>query len=53
MKVPKDVQERYEKLKKSVEKHRYEYHVLNKQEISDEALDSLKKELVDIVFQCF
>ena len=48
MKVPKDVQERYEKLKKSVEKHRYEYHVLNKQEISDEALDSLKKELVDI-----
>jgi len=48
MKIPKEVIERYEKLKKMVEKHRYLYHVLDKQEISDEALDSLKKELVEI-----
>jgi len=46
--VPKSDKERYEKLKKTVEKHRYNYHVLNKQDISDEALDSLKQELVEI-----
>lgn len=49
--VPKETRQRYEKLKKSVEQHRYEYHVLNKQSISDEALDSLKRELVDIESQ--
>ena len=46
--VPKSDKERYEKLKKTVEKHRYNYHVLDRQDISDEALDSLKRELVDI-----
>jgi DNA ligase (NAD+) len=35
-------------LRKTIEKHRYAYHVLDKLEISEEALDSLKKELVDI-----
>lgn len=45
---PKDVIERLALLKKAIEKHRYNYHVLDKQDISDEALDSLKKELVDI-----
>lgn len=47
-KVPTGVQKRYQKLKESIETHRYNYHVLNAQDISDEALDSLKKELVDI-----
>jgi len=39
---------RIEKLKKAINYHRYLYHVLDKQEISDEALDSLKKELFDL-----
>jgi DNA ligase (NAD+) len=40
--------ERIEKLKKEINHHRYLYHVLDKQEISDAALDSLKKELFDL-----
>jgi len=36
---------RIEKLKKEINHHRYLYHVLDKQEISDAALDSLKREL--------
>lgn len=40
--------ERIEKLRKVIDHHRYLYHVLDKQEISDEALDSLKKELFDL-----
>lgn len=36
---------RIEKLKNAINKYRYIYHVLNKSEISDEALDSLKHEL--------
>jgi len=39
------VKKRIEKLKKVISYHRYLYHVLNKQEISDAALDSLKREL--------
>jgi DNA ligase (NAD+) len=39
---------RIEKLKKEIEYHRHLYHVLDKQEISDAAMDSLKKELVDL-----
>ena len=37
--------QRIEKLKKEINHHRYLYHVLDKQEISDAALDSLKHEL--------
>ena len=37
--------DRIEKLKKLINHHRYLYHVLDKQEITDEALDSLKHEL--------
>ncbi|HEY4497933.1 MAG TPA: NAD-dependent DNA ligase LigA [Candidatus Paceibacterota bacterium] len=37
--------ERIEKLKRLINRYRYAYHVLNKSEISDEALDSLKHEL--------
>ncbi|MBI3420805.1 MAG: NAD-dependent DNA ligase LigA [Candidatus Sungbacteria bacterium] len=33
------------KLKKEIDHHRYLYHVLDRQEISDAALDSLKQEL--------
>ncbi len=36
---------RIDALKKEIEKHRYLYHVLDRQEISDAALDSLKHEL--------
>lgn len=39
---------RIEKLKKLIDRHRYLYHVLDRQEISPEALDSLKKELFDL-----
>lgn len=37
--------QRIEKLRKVIDYHRYLYHVLNRQEISDAALDSLKHEL--------
>lgn len=37
--------QRIEKLKKEIDHYRYEYHVLDKQDISDAALDSLKDEL--------
>ncbi len=43
-----EAKERIGKLKKTINHHRYLYHVLDKQEISDEALDSLKKELFDL-----
>lgn len=48
MTVPKDVRQRHENLKKTIDEHRYNYHVLNKESISIEALDSLKHELVAI-----
>ncbi len=41
----KSAKTRIEKLKKEINRHRYLYHVLDKQEISDAALDSLKHEL--------
>jgi len=41
----KEAKERIEKLKKLINYHRYLYHVLDKEEISSEALDSLKHEL--------
>lgn len=41
-------EQRIEKLKKTINHHRYLYHVLDRQEISDSALDSLKKELFDL-----
>jgi DNA ligase (NAD+) len=44
----KEVEKRIEKLKKEINYHRYLYHVLDRQEISDAALDSLKKELFDL-----
>src|SRR3989338_939389 len=47
-KIPNEITERLNKLKKTIEHHRYLYHVLDKQEISDAALDSLKYELTKI-----
>jgi DNA ligase (NAD+) len=38
-------------LRKEIDHHRYQYHVLNTQEISEAALDSLKKELFDLEAQ--
>ncbi len=43
--APKDIKERVKKLRETIEKYRYEYHVLNKSDITPEALDSLKDEL--------
>ncbi|HPV70746.1 MAG TPA: NAD-dependent DNA ligase LigA [Candidatus Magasanikbacteria bacterium] len=40
-----EAQERLTKLRQEIEHHRYLYHVLDRQEISDAALDSLKHEL--------
>jgi DNA ligase (NAD+) len=44
----KDALERLRVLRATIEKHRYLYHVLDRSEISPEALDSLKRELVEI-----
>lgn len=43
-----EAKERIGYLKKTIEHHRYLYHVLDRQEMSDMALDSLKRELGDI-----
>ncbi len=40
-----EAKKRIEKLKAEIDHHRYLYHVLDRQEISDAALDSLKHEL--------
>lgn len=44
----KDATERLAVLRKTIDHHRYLYHVLDRSEISPEALDSLKRELVEI-----
>ncbi len=44
----KQASQRVKQLRREVEHHRYLYHVLDKSEISDGALDSLKKELADL-----
>ncbi len=44
----KAAKERIEKLRAAINKYRYSYHVLDKSEISEEALDALKKELFDL-----
>ena len=43
-----EAKKRIEKLKALIDHHRYLYHVLDKEEISEAALDSLKKELFDL-----
>ncbi len=44
----KEAKKRIEKLKEVINYHRYLYHVLNKQEISESVLDSLKHELFQL-----
>jgi DNA ligase (NAD+) len=44
----KEIKERVFKLRESIEHHRYNYHVLDNEEISAEALDSLKRELSEL-----
>jgi len=43
-----EAKKRAEKLRQEINKYRYQYHVLDKLEISEAALDSLKKELYDL-----
>ena len=43
-----EAKQRIEKLKTVIDHHRYLYHVLDSQEISDGALDSLKHELKEL-----
>ena len=43
-----EVRARVKKLRAEIEHHRYLYHVLDKVEISDAALDSLKHELAEL-----
>jgi len=43
-----EARKRIEKLKEVINYHRYLYHVLDRQEISDAALDSLKHELYEL-----
>ena len=45
------VKDRVSKLRDSINRYRYEYHVLDKLSISEEALDSLKKELYDLEYK--
>ena len=46
--IMQDIKTRVEKLKETINHHRYLYHVLDRQEISDAALDSLKYELAEL-----
>lgn len=46
--IPKDVQARYNKLKNAINRYRTLYHVYDREEISQAALDSLKHELTEI-----
>lgn len=46
--IPQHIQERAKKLRETIEHHRYLYHVLDRQEMSEAALDSLKRELAEI-----
>src|SRR3989344_1365763 len=46
--TPKDVQARYDRIKKTINRYRTMYHVYDKEEISQQALDSLKHELSEI-----
>jgi len=46
--IPKEIRTRYDKLKTTIQRYRVAYHVYDKEEISQEALDSLKHELTEI-----
>ncbi|WKZ26974.1 MAG: NAD-dependent DNA ligase LigA [Candidatus Paceibacterota bacterium] len=46
--VSRAIEQRIAKLREAINRHRYLYHVEDRQELSDEVLDSLKKELFDL-----
>ncbi len=46
--IPREIKDRLKKLKETIDHHRYLYHVLDKEEITPAALDSLKHELSEI-----
>ncbi|MCR4279516.1 MAG: NAD-dependent DNA ligase LigA [Candidatus Zambryskibacteria bacterium] len=48
MKINKEIKERAQKLRDTINRYRYLYHVENKEEIAPEALDSLKHELAEL-----
>ncbi len=48
MSASPETKERIKRLRKEINHHRYLYHVLDRQEISDGALDSLKHELDEL-----
>ena len=48
MSVPAGARARYEKLKKAIHRYRTLYHVHDREEISEAALDSLKHELAEL-----
>lgn len=50
-KISDDMRVRYEKLKESINRYRTLYHVYDKEEISQAALDSLKHELTELEAQ--
>jgi len=45
MKSKSEIRQRVEKLRQEIDKYRYEYHVLDRPEVSDEIFDSLMREL--------
>ncbi|MFZ2556156.1 MAG: NAD-dependent DNA ligase LigA [Minisyncoccia bacterium] len=46
--IPSEIRARHEKLSRSIERYREDYHVHDKEGISPEALDSLKHELTEL-----
>src|SRR3990167_9850995 len=44
--IPKEVKERYKKLKGAINRHRYLYYALESPEIADSAYDELEQELI-------
>ena len=48
MAIPENVRSRYSKLKSTINHYRRLYHVYDKEEISQEALDSLKHEIAEL-----
>jgi DNA ligase (NAD+) len=49
--IPKEVRERYQKLKDSINHYRREYHVYDREVIPESARDSLMKELAGLEAQ--
>ena len=47
-KIPKQIKQRVEKLRQTIDEARYQYHVLDKEVMPASALDTLKHELVEL-----